>query len=47
MDAARIKLVEAEQKAAELFQVAQDRNLIVAGKFEKELNNEIFALAGE
>lgn len=39
--------MEAEQKAAELFSAAEERNLIVAGKSERELNEEIFALANE
>jgi Xaa-Pro aminopeptidase len=47
MDAVKSKLIEAEQKAAELFTAAADRNLIVAGKSEKDLNSEIFALANE
>jgi Xaa-Pro aminopeptidase len=45
MDAVKTKLIEAEAKAAQLFQEAQDRGLIVAGKSEKQLNNEVFALA--
>jgi hypothetical protein len=47
MDTVKIKLMEAEQKAAELFKIAEDRNLIVAGKSERQLNDEIFALAKE
>jgi Xaa-Pro aminopeptidase len=47
MDAVKAKLIEAEQKAAELFKAAEDRNLIIAGKSERELNNEIFELANE
>jgi Xaa-Pro dipeptidase len=47
MDPVKIKLMEAEQKAAGLFKAAADRRLIVAGKSERELNNEIFALAKE
>ena len=47
MDGVKAKLMEAEQKAAELFSAAEDRNLIVAGKSEKQLNEEIFALANE
>ena len=47
MDEVKAKLIDAEQKAAELFKVAEDRKLIVAGKSERELNNEIFELANE
>jgi Xaa-Pro aminopeptidase len=47
MDAVKAKLIEAEQKAAELFSTAEERALIVAGKSERELNEEIFALANE
>lgn len=38
-------LIEAERKATQLFQEIESRNLIVAGKSEKELNIEIFNLA--
>lgn len=41
------KLIEAEKKAIELFQAIETRNLITAGKSEKQLNEEIFALAFE
>jgi len=41
------KLMEAEVKAAQLFQTIEDRKLIVAGKSEKQLNSEIFNLAFE
>ena len=41
------KLIEAEQKASYLFQTIEERGLIVAGKSEQALNNEIFALAFE
>src|SRR6195952_546421 len=47
MDSVKTKLIEAEQKAAELFQAAGDRGLIVAGKTERQLNEEVFALAKE
>jgi Xaa-Pro aminopeptidase len=47
MDAVKTRLIEAEQKAAHLFQEAQDRGLIAPGKTEKELNNEMFSLARE
>ena len=47
MDAVKSKLQEAEQKAAHLFQTAEQRGLIVAGKTEKQLNGEVFELAKE
>jgi Xaa-Pro aminopeptidase len=47
MDPVKIKLMEAEQKAAELFKVAEDRKLVKAGKSERQMNEEIFALAKE
>lgn len=47
MDIVKAKLIEAEEKAAELFKVVEERKLIVAGKSERELNNEIFDLANE
>jgi Xaa-Pro dipeptidase len=47
MDAVKTKLIEAEEKAAELFQIAEGRGLIRAGKTERQLNEEIFALAKE
>lgn len=40
-------LLEAEKKALNLFHVAETRGLIVAGKTEKQLNEELFALAFE
>ena len=47
MDVVKQKLIDAEIKAGELFKAAEKRQLIVAGKTEKALNNEIFALAKE
>ena len=47
MDAVKTKLLEAEEKAAQLFQIAEDRGLIVAGKTERQLNEDVFALAKE
>jgi Xaa-Pro aminopeptidase len=41
------KLMEAEAKALQLFQTIETRKLIAAGKSEKQLNNEIYALAHE
>ena len=40
-------LIDAENKAAILFAEIAKRGLIVAGKSEKELNNEVFKLAFE
>ncbi|MES2566903.1 MAG: M24 family metallopeptidase [Bacteroidota bacterium] len=48
MDRNKIQeLQEAERKALVLFQVAETRQLIVAGKTEKQLNHELFDLAFE
>jgi Xaa-Pro dipeptidase len=47
MDAVKTRLIEAEQKAGQLFKAAEDRNLVIAGKSEKELNTEILQLAFE
>lgn len=41
------ELIAAEKKAEQLFQEIEKRNLIVAGKSEKQLNTEIFELALE
>lgn len=41
------ELLKAEQKALNLFNVAETRGLIVPGKTEKHLNDELFALAFE
>ncbi|MEJ7673769.1 MAG: M24 family metallopeptidase [Chitinophagaceae bacterium] len=41
------KLMEAEAKALQLFQTIETRKHIAAGKSEKQLNNEIYALAHE
>lgn len=40
-------LQEAERKAAALFEELEKRNLVQAGKTEKELNTEVFQLAEE
>jgi Xaa-Pro dipeptidase len=42
-----LRLIEAQNKAADLFLEIENRSLIVAGKSEKELNSEIFELAFE
>ncbi|NEN23900.1 aminopeptidase P family protein [Cryomorpha ignava] len=47
MKSQREKLVEAEINAAALFAEAEKRELIIPGKSEKQLNNELFALALE
>lgn len=41
------ELLKAEDKAFNLFNVAETRGLIVAGKTEKQLNEELYALAFE
>jgi Xaa-Pro aminopeptidase len=47
MNTALTLLIEAEKKAKILFQEIENRNLVVAGKTERELNNEVFELAFE
>ncbi len=47
MEVVKLKLIEAEKKADNLFLEIERRNLIVAGKSERVLNNEIFSLADE
>jgi Xaa-Pro dipeptidase len=47
MDMIKTRLIEAEGKAAELFRTAEERGLIVAGKTEREVNEELFELARE
>lgn len=41
------QLITVEKKAAYLFNTIEDRNLIIEGKTEKQLNTEIFNLAFE
>ena len=41
------ELLKAEEKALNLFRVAETRGLIIAGKTEKQLNTELFDLAFE
>lgn len=41
------KLMEAEVKADQLFQEIEARNIIAAGKSEKEINTEIYDLAAQ
>lgn len=47
MNQVREKLVLAEQKAKDLFAAVETRGLIVAGKSEKELSDEIVKIASE
>lgn len=47
MDIAKNNLIAAEQKAGALFSEIEVRKLMVAGKSEKELNEEIFDLSFE
>ncbi len=47
METIKLKLIDAEKKADNLFSEIERRNLIVAGKSERDLNNEIFSLADE
>jgi hypothetical protein len=42
-----LNLISAEEKATKLFFEIQERQLIVPGKSEHQLNNEIFELAFE
>jgi len=43
----RTKLIEAEEKANQLFKAIEERTLITSGKTERELNSEVFDLALE
>lgn len=45
MDSTKSNLIQAEQMALKLFKEVENRNLIVGGKKEKTLNNDIFELA--
>jgi Xaa-Pro aminopeptidase len=47
MNIIRKNLAEAEQKTKELFQTIEGLNLIVPGKTEKQLNDEVVKLAGD
>ncbi len=47
METIKLKLIEAEKKADDLFLEIKHRNLITTGKSERDLNNEIFSLADE
>jgi Xaa-Pro dipeptidase len=47
MPTTREKLIEAEEKAWQLFKAIEERGLIVSGKTEKQLNAEIYTLAKE
>ncbi|MEN9523402.1 MAG: hypothetical protein RL065_1779 [Bacteroidota bacterium] len=41
------QLIDAEKKAIEIFEIAQQRNYFIAGQFESELNTKLFELADE
>ena len=47
MISAKEKLMEAEAMALQLFKAIDTREIIKAGKSEKQLSNEVFALASE
>lgn len=47
MNSTLSNLIEAENKASELFSEIEKRKLIVSGKSEEVLNSEIFKLAFE
>ena len=47
MELIKPNLVQAEKTAIELFNEIENRKLIISGKDEKTLNNEIFSLAKE
>jgi Xaa-Pro aminopeptidase len=47
MSETKQNLILAEQKAKALFKIVEERNLIVAGKTEKQLCNEILQIAKE
>ncbi|MCX6140523.1 MAG: M24 family metallopeptidase [Candidatus Kapabacteria bacterium] len=47
MTTAKQKIAEAESLAKALFKAIEDRGLVVAGKSERDLNNEVFELAFE
>jgi Xaa-Pro aminopeptidase len=47
MNEAKQKLMLAQSKAIELFRIAEERGLIVAGKTESQLSNEIVQIAKE
>ena len=42
-----LRLIDAQNKAADLFTEIENRKLIYSGKSEKDLNTEIFELADE
>ncbi len=47
MDEVKTKLIEAEKIAVEIFKELEKRNLIIPGKDEETLNEEVFNLAKE
>ena len=47
MNSTKVRLIEAEKKALQLFQVIEERKIIAPLKSEKQINTEIFNLAFE
>ena len=47
MNVTKLKLLEAENMARQLFTAIEERRLILPGKTESELNEDIFKLADE
>jgi Xaa-Pro aminopeptidase len=47
INSAKAKIIEAEEIALELFNEIKNRDLIVAGKTEQEISDEVFELAQE
>lgn len=47
MNSTKSKLIDAEQKAVQLFNIIENRNIVIAGKSESQVNKEIFDLAFE
>lgn len=47
METTKLKLIEAEKIAQQLFTTVEERQLIKSGKSEKELNEDVFKLAEE
>ena len=47
MDEAKQRLILAEQKAKQLFHTVEERGLIISGKWEKELSDEIVKITKE
>lgn len=47
MNDQKSRLIEAEEKASQLFKAIEDRGLVISGKSELQLNKEVFKLAAE